>query len=299
MRHKISVAVLLTIFGLFGEKNLMAEDPSNKALAEAKKSFEKGDYDKAIIDFTEALKIDPKDYRIYFGRGYSWQVKREHEKAIDDFSEALKINPKDSQSFFYRGYSWHAMKEYDKAIADYNESLRLKPNNSQVYAGRGYSRIAKGEYDKAIADYNEALKLDPKDSQAYFYRGCAWFTKGEYDKAVADLRATLRVDPKSLQANNNLAWLLATCVDEKYRDGKQAVEYSTKACELSNWTNADCLLILAAAYAETGNFAEAVKWQQKALEISPASAKEMRTSRLELYKSGKPYRDDLKKSTTN
>ena len=92
---------------------------------------------------------------------------------------------------------------------------------------------------------------------------------------------------------NNLAWLAATSPRQEFRDGKKAVEYARKACELTNWKEPGNLDTLAAAYAQSGDFQEAIKWQNKALE-SPAFPKdqvEKAHQRLEMYAAGKPYRE--------
>jgi hypothetical protein len=93
-------------------------------------------------------------------------------------------------------------------------------------------------------------------------------------------------------AYNGRAWLLATRLDAKDRDGKKAVESSTKACDLSEWNDAYCVGTLAAAQAEAGRFDDAVKWQTKANGMySDADAKRKGEERLELYREKKPYRD--------
>ena len=87
-----------------------------------------------------------------------------------------------------------------------------------------------------------------------------------------------------------MGWLRATFPDAKYRDGKQAVEYATKACELADWKNAEWLGTLAAAYAEFGDFDKAVEWQKKALELAGLEEVEGLREQLSLYQAGKPYR---------
>jgi serine/threonine-protein kinase len=87
-----------------------------------------------------------------------------------------------------------------------------------------------------------------------------------------------------------VAWLLATCPDGALRDGARAVEAGMRACELSAWNQAQIIDTLAAAYAECGKFDEAVKWQQKAVDLAGDKDREELRTRLELFKKGKAYR---------
>ncbi len=105
---------------------------------------------------------------------------------------------------------------------------------------------------------------------------------------------TTEINPAFAPGFNNLAWLLATCPDDQYRDGNTAVENATRACELSQWAKPDCLGTLAAAYAEAGEFELAIKWQTKAIELAtPDYDMAAAQSRLKLYEAGKPYREEL------
>jgi tetratricopeptide (TPR) repeat protein len=90
---------------------------------------------------------------------------------------------------------------------------------------------------------------------------------------------------------NNLAWLMAVCPESKFRDGKKALEYAKKACDLSDWQEPDCVDTLAAAYAEEGHYKEAVKWEKKALGGLTGDNLEEGTKALSLYEKGKPYRE--------
>jgi serine/threonine-protein kinase len=102
----------------------------------------------------------------------------------------------------------------------------------------------------------------------------------------------VRRDPEYAAAFNNLASLWATCPLAEVRDGRRAVEYATRACELTAWAEPGCLDTLAAACAEAGDFAAAVKWQAQALEDREWRQQHEGPARerLALYQEGKPYR---------
>ena len=114
----------------------------------------------------------------------------------------------------------------------------------------------------------------------------------ERAKAVADLDRALQLDPQNPDVLNGRAWFRATCPNATYRDGAQAIASATKACELAEWKEPGLLDTLAAAYAEAGNFAAAVKWQTKAIAMDTDSQEKAGfEERLKLYQSNKPYRE--------
>ena len=226
-------------------------------------------------------------------RGKVWDEAGEHQKAVADYSETVRINPNFPFGYSGRGLAWHKQGEHDKAIADFTEALRIDPKLAVAYVSRGIAWHSKGEQDRALADYDEAIRLDPASAAfAFGNRGRILSHRGRHERAIADLKAALALNLEDPQIYNSLAWLLATCPDARLRDGKGAVEYATKACELDQWNDAGDLDTLASAYAESGDFDAAFKWQQKAVAMSSGTQLTDRQSRLDLYVARKAYRTD-------
>lgn len=256
-----------------------------------------GEFDKAVKDFTELIRLRPDSAAGYNSRAMAWQVKGEHDKSIADYSTAIKLDPKDASLVYNRGIVWQVKKEYDKAIADYSAAIDLDPQDAVKYSVRAAIWQAKKEDDKAIADFAEAIRLAPTDAACYCARGTLWHAKKEYAKAIADYSEAIRLDPKSVAALNAMAWVLATCPEKKFRDGKKAVGHAKRQVEVNAtwWGSYDTL---AAAYAETGEFELAVAGQRKAVEMlkadKSADKDELKKAeaRLELYRAKKPHRDE-------
>ena len=261
----------------------------------------KGDREIAVADYTKAIRLNPKDDTAYYNRGLAYADGRQYDKAIGDFSVSIRLNAKFSLAYYRRGIAYDNKGEYDNAVADLTESIRLDAKFQSAYFRRGVVHQEKGELAKAIADYNRAFAINPNNAQnnavLCTMRGNALRAQGEYDKAIADYDRALAIDPKFGLAYESLGWLRATCPNEKYRDGIKAVENASKACQLDDkgWGNFDAL---AAAYAESRDFDKAKQWQEKANEmarsdksVTEQGRRELR-SRLELFKQGRPYRDE-------
>lgn len=290
------------------------------------------DFSGAIDDFNQAIRLKPDFAAAYGARGATWlenarftaifsgpqAAGKQYERALADLSEALRLEPNDAGARGIRGNVWAEKRDYPKAIADYREAVRLEPSNPEYRISLADALRASGQYDIAITAYSDVLRLDPENREALEHRGDACLAVGQYDRAAADytqagalvkrreawraagqygkllddLGEAIRENPKGFVAHEQIARLFAACPDAKYRDGKKAVEHATTACELMNWKNRVTLATLAAAYAESGDFQQAIEWQSKAIELGGAR-KEINDyrQRLELYKQGKPYRE--------
>jgi tetratricopeptide (TPR) repeat protein len=161
------------------------------------------------------------------------------------------------------------------------------------------------ELREKLRSYEKSAPLahEPEKSVEYYVplaleldRDKAKQTLIDWQEALEIIRCVLgEKHPKTLASTAYLAWLQATSSVAELRNGDKAIEYATKACELTEWKNALYVDTLAAAYAETGNFDSAVKWEKEAISLltkeEPAEQRAAFEERLKLYQSGKPYRE--------
>jgi Zn-dependent protease len=161
---------------------------------------------------------------------------------------------------------------------------------------QGLSAVRSGRHDEAAELFTKVIDAGGEPgvlATALTNRGLAESRRGKWQRAIEDYRAALRLQPKLASAHNNLAWLLAVCPVDAFRNGQAAVEHATWACNATGWRNPSCLGTLAAACAEVGDFGQAVRWQERAL-ADPAYRQTYGeatvSGRLRLYEQGLPCR---------
>lgn len=132
--------------------------------------------------------IKSKNAEFYESRGLAYLEKRQYDKAILDFNKALKMNPADAYAYHNRGRAYGEQGQYDLAISDYTEALEMNPRYGDAYFHRGLAYHAKGQYDRAISDYTKALEINPGDAGTYYARGFTYYFKKEYEKSWSDVK---------------------------------------------------------------------------------------------------------------
>jgi tetratricopeptide (TPR) repeat protein len=158
----------------------------------------KGDTDASIADFGRVIELKPDDPLAYYDRGYlrCWR-KRDYDGAIADLSKAIDLGGKTAPTYLYRALAYQGKKDYGRAIADYDEGLKLTPNSAVALTYRGLSYQGLSDFDHALADYDAAIKADARYAPAYVDRGYLRRIKGEIDAAIADYSAALKLDPSA------------------------------------------------------------------------------------------------------
>ena len=228
---------------------------------------------------------------VYLQKGNELAKIRQFEKAISQFSEVIRLDPENAMGYNNRGHCWIQTKQWEKALADLNEAIRLDKDLELAHRNRLEVSRAMSDSDNIIIDTNEILRLDPNDIAALIYRGMARSEVGQYTTAAEDFRKALTLNKDSGAAHNGLAWLLATVPQSQFRDGAAAIQHAKAAVSSPNGMNYLFLDTLAAAFAECQQLDQAIKCQRKAIELAQneSDRQELR-ERLEIYKSGRPYR---------
>jgi lipoprotein NlpI len=126
----------------------------------------------------------------YYNRGLTYRAKGDLDRAIVDWTTAIALDPKLAIAYNNRGLAYHDKGDLDRAIADYDKTIALDPKLAIAYNNRGLTYRAKGDLDRAIADYTRAVELD-----AAFARdlGIAHYDKGDFKAASAALQRALEL----------------------------------------------------------------------------------------------------------
>jgi tetratricopeptide (TPR) repeat protein len=160
----------------------------------------KGDYDRAIRDFDQSIKLDPTSAKPFNNRGVAYLKKGEYDLAIKSLDGAIKLNPNYGGAFANRAGAYLKKNEYDRAARDYDEAIRLEPNLEAVWNGRCWTRAILGALQAALEDCNKALQSGPNNAETYDSRGLIHLKMGQLNAAIDDYSSALQFAPKLASA---------------------------------------------------------------------------------------------------
>jgi len=253
-----------------------------------------GRTEEAMAQYEQALRIKPDYATAHNNLGVVLRQTGHIQQAIHHYEEALRINPDMADAHNNLGFVLARLGRLNEAIEQYRQALRIEPAQAEVHHNLGLALSQVGKIDEAIGQYQQALELKPDYPEARFNLGLAFEHAVRIREAIEQYEQALQLKPDYAEAQNNLAWLLATRVPTAGGNPIRAVSLARRACELTDNHVAPYLDTLAAAQAAAGRFQEAIDTAQRAIALAraagqPQVASEIE-SRLELYRSGRPYR---------
>jgi tetratricopeptide (TPR) repeat protein len=227
--------------------------------------------------WTHALAVTSNNDVAHNNLGYLCAARGELDKAISHFETASRIRSRKRDPHYSVGSAFVQVNladalgrkgQPDEAIVHYDEAIKLLPNYADAYYDRGNILFAEGRIDEAMADWEKTLQIRPDDADAHTCLGNALLRRGSVREAVAHYENAIALAPEDPHSRINVAWVLATAADASIRDGIKAVEFAQQAIELSGGKDPNFLRTLAAAYAESGRFSEAITTAKQAILIA-------------------------------
>ncbi len=227
---------------------------------------DKGRLGEAIAEWKKALELDPKLAYPHYNLGLALKDKGRLDEAIAEWKKAIQLDPKLSPAHNNIGVALTDMGRFDEAIAECKMAIQLDPKCANAYNNLGVALKNKGRVDEAITEWKKTLHLDPKHAYAHRNLGEALLRQGRFAEAEAAYREAIRLNPNSASFHDQLAWLLATCVEPKFRNYPQAIELAKRAVQLApqewNFWNT-----LGVAYRNGGQLDEAEKTLREAIRL--------------------------------
>jgi len=222
-----------------------------------------------IADYSEAIRLDPKNAVAYGNRGMAYYGNSDLDRAIADFDEAIRLDPKDATAYNNRGAA--RLGKGDRSPIVYRtivkDSRWRVPKAVFLYKSNGLAQRDKGDVGLAIADFSEAARLAPKDALIYNNRGAAYVADGDFDRAIADFSEAIRLDPKYAEAFNQRCYVLAIT-----GQAQQALADCEESMRLRPFDDADALDSRGFAHLKRGDFDRAIVDYDAALKHHPTTA---------------------------
>lgn len=285
-----------------------------------------GDFAGALSDLSSILQHDPENVEANYVRAGVRMLQGKPGLALSEITQSLQAHPDSARLFTVRALVHFELEQFEEGIDDAAEGIRLEKEFAPPYAIRSMLEFMLGDLAAAEAFAKLATELDPYLPQPYYVRGRILDQQGEFGQASQKFDQAIALNPIWLppvawhaltqghagfyqtareeleraadrfqgqaDAHVFLAWFLATCPQDSFRDGTRAVAEARKALALSRESMA-ALEVMAAALAESGDFAQALLFESKAMDKTPAASSSCARmkGRFELFVRRLPYRD--------
>ncbi len=249
--------------------------------------------DDAIRCYRRALKIRADYPEAHYNLGMALAARGRADKAIEHYRLALRARPDYAEAHNNLGNALARGGRLDEAVIHFRQAVRIKPDLAEALNNLAHALAKKGRLDEAIETYRRAVGARADYAQAHAGLGALLMVRGRLDRALTHFQEAHRLQPDRPMTLNGLAWILATHPVADVRRPQEAVDLARRAAQMTRSRNPAILDALAAALAATGQFDEAVKTAQAALEQAEAAgvrdlADKIRR-RLGGYRQGRPH----------
>jgi tetratricopeptide (TPR) repeat protein len=263
-----------------------------------------GHRDEAILHFREALRLDTRLAKAHRNLASVLQADGRTDEALDHFQDAIRLEPGNALAHSLAAEALASRGRLDEAVQHTEMALQLDSHDDGASAMRkadcwnrlGYLRLRRGQPPgEAVSCFREAVDLQPQVARFRCGLASALLEQGATAAASAEYKEASRLDANWPETNLREAWSLATHPDAARRDGPRAVELAEQVCHAPGGQEPKALDVLAAAYAASGRFADAVATARQALALASAAGREGLAKeiapRLRLYEQRQPFHD--------
>ena len=254
--------------------------------------MDKGEIEAAIQQYrmSLALRLDPE---ICHNLGNALLQAGKSDEAAVYFKKALELDPNNAVDYSDLGNMYLQKGQMNLAIQYMQKALQIAPDMPVTLYNLGNACAAEQRLDLAIRYWEKATQLQPDYPMPHNNLGNAFLLEGQTARAVEQWKMALQYQHDLPSAQVNLAWVLATCPDPSLRDGPGAIALAQRAAQLSGGRDPVALRSLAAAFAENGQYGDAIAAAQQALQIArgnPGLTANIQTQ-LKVYQNNQPFRD--------
>jgi tetratricopeptide (TPR) repeat protein len=202
---KINLAVILLLLS----NSIIGQNNPIELYHTGNSNFKSGNFEKAIANYTELMKIvNEKTVRktCYINRGLSYDRLQKYDLAIIDFTEAIKLDSTDMASFIDRGLSKMHAGYLEKAKADYNYVVYKNSNHKMMEAALYWLSLihySQGKFEATIKNCDRYFVINSKDPELYFIRGTANDMLGNFKQSIKDYDQAIEIKPNYVKAIAN------------------------------------------------------------------------------------------------
>jgi serine/threonine protein kinase/tetratricopeptide (TPR) repeat protein len=194
----------------------------------------KGERTRHRADMDRAIQLARVDHAWgYFRRAWLYNEINDYDKAVADCEEALRLGLKSGDVHEELGYAYSYQNKDAQALANFERALQLKPRNAGLYVYRGRMYARRLEHAKAADDFSRALAINPNYRGAYEGRGKTYYQMGKMDDALRDFTRELELTPEVNRSQRATLYNWCGLVYDRKKDHRQAIENYTRAIQLA------------------------------------------------------------------